>query len=409
MGVPATVAIDARSDERAAAGAPRLEFLDALRGIAAFAVAFGHRGEGIITGFVHFDSHVFRFGQFGVVLFFLCSGFIIPASLERHGSLARFWISRFFRLFPLYWATLVAVLALHALGTYSLPGDYTRHELVATVVNTTMMQAFVSQPLALGLSWTLAFEMGFYLMVTGLFLAGAQRRSLPLAATLLALASALAVHSADGPAPIVGLLLLATVAAAVSVVWGRSIGGLVAVGIVAALSVPLLFNGYYAPWYSVVLFASLFTGTVVYRWVHAEIPAAHAAALLAAATVVSTVASEIAADRPSFAPTFFAAYAVFGVAFALRRRAFPAWLLRLGVISYSLYLLHPLVFAVLGDANGSSTVVRVIAFVGALVLSVVVAELSYRFLERPMMALGRRVSARIVAREPSTKPAAATA
>ncbi|MCW2993007.1 MAG: acyltransferase [Conexibacter sp.] len=409
MATAVTPAIDARVDERAAAGAPRLEFLDALRGIAAFAVVFGHRGEGLISGFVHFDAHVFRFGQFGVVLFFLCSGFIIPASLERHGSLARFWISRFFRLFPLYWATLAAVLVLHALGTYALPADYSQHEVVTTAVNTTMMQAFVSLPLALGLSWTLAFEMGFYLMVTGLFLAGAQRRSLPLAATLLALTSALAVHSADGPTPVVGLLLLATAAAAACVVRGRSIGGLLAAGVVAALSVPLLFNGYYAPWYSVVLFASLFTGTVVYRWAHAEIPAWQGAALLAAATVVTTVASAIAADRPSFAPTFLAAYAVFGAAFALRHRTFPAWLLRLGVISYSLYLLHPLVYAVLGDATGSGTVVRVISFVGALALSVLVAELSYRFLEQPMMALGRRASARIVRPAPPVKSAAAAA
>jgi peptidoglycan/LPS O-acetylase OafA/YrhL len=395
---PATATVDARADERAAAGAPRLEFLDALRGIAAFAVAFGHRAEGLISNFAHFDAHVFRFGQFGVVLFFLCSGFIIPASMERHGSLLRFWTSRLFRLFPLYWLALAGVLVLHALGTYELPPDYGDHAVLTTAVNATMFQAFLSEPLALGLSWTLAFEMGFYLIVSALFLAGAQRRSAPLAATLLALSAALAVHSAGGPKPLVGLLLLVTAGAALSVVWGRSPGGAFAVGLVALLSVPLLFNGYYAPWFSMVLYATLFSGTVMYRWVHGEIAPRAAAALFVAAVLVMLVASAIAADRSSFAPTFVIAYAVFGVAFALRHRTFPAWLLRLGVISYSLYLLHPLVYAVLGNTTGSGTVVRTLSFVGALALSVLVSELSYRWIERPMIARGRGVSARLGAR-----------
>ncbi|MBX6766364.1 MAG: acyltransferase, partial [Actinomadura rubrobrunea] len=40
-------------------------------------------------------------GHYGVLVFFLVSGYIVPASLERHGSVRAFWISRFFRLYPL--------------------------------------------------------------------------------------------------------------------------------------------------------------------------------------------------------------------------------------------------------------------------------------------------------------------
>jgi peptidoglycan/LPS O-acetylase OafA/YrhL len=347
----------------------------------------------MIGGFAHFDAHVFRLGQFGVVLFFLCSGFIIPASLERHGSLRRFWISRCFRLYPLYWLALAAALALHAVGRFGLTPDYEHHVAVATAANLTMMQAFISQPLLIGLSWTLAFEMAFYLMMSGLFLAGAQRRSLALAGTLVALAFALALHSADAPTPLVGLALLVTAGAALAVLRQGSARSAAGVALVAVLSVPLLFNSYYAPWFSVVLFSTLFTGTVMYRWAHGELDPRKAAALFAAAGAVATVSAAIAADRVSFVPTLLAAYVVFGVAFALRRRTFPAWALRLGVISYSLYLLHPLVFAVVGNAGGAGTVVRVVAFAGALALSVAVAEASYRFVERPMIARGRRLSA----------------
>jgi peptidoglycan/LPS O-acetylase OafA/YrhL len=36
-------------------------------------------------------------GTYGVMVFFLVSGYIILASLERSGSVRRFWVSRLFR------------------------------------------------------------------------------------------------------------------------------------------------------------------------------------------------------------------------------------------------------------------------------------------------------------------------
>src|SRR5215210_2024076 len=88
------------------AGSGRLVFLDALRGLAAMAVFVSHAAERvspILRDIVHTR---FDLGHFGVTLFFLCSGFIIPFSLERQNSLASFWISRIFRLYPLYWFTI---------------------------------------------------------------------------------------------------------------------------------------------------------------------------------------------------------------------------------------------------------------------------------------------------------------
>jgi peptidoglycan/LPS O-acetylase OafA/YrhL len=38
--------------------------------------------------------------QYGVFVFFLVSGYIVPASLERKGSVHGFWVSRVFRLYP---------------------------------------------------------------------------------------------------------------------------------------------------------------------------------------------------------------------------------------------------------------------------------------------------------------------
>lgn len=52
-------------------------------------------------------------GRIGVVVFFAISGFIIPTSLN-HRSLhpvRKFLISRLFRLYPLYWISIILGIA----------------------------------------------------------------------------------------------------------------------------------------------------------------------------------------------------------------------------------------------------------------------------------------------------------
>lgn len=385
--------------------AARLQFLDAVRGIAALSVAFGHRAEGTIPGFGHFDATGFRFGQFGVILFFLCSGFIIPASLERHGSLVRFWISRCFRLFPLYWAVLTAALVLHVLGRYELPAAYLADPAAATAANATMLQAFLHEPLALGLSWTLAFEMGFYVAMSGLFVAGLNRRSPALAALLLACVVALAAHSAGASRLVVGATVIVPLAIAAVIVTRVPRRRLPVLPLLAVLGALLLFNDFYAPWFCALLFASMFTGTALHRWSTGRLGTREAAALYLGAIVVTTGACALDADRASFAPTVLAAYVAFGAALALRRRAFPRPLVRLGVISYSLYLVHPLVYGMLGNALTQPVAVRLVALVGALALSVGLSAITYRWIEAPMIALGHELATRW-ARRQGTFPAA---
>jgi peptidoglycan/LPS O-acetylase OafA/YrhL len=48
----------------------------------------------------HSVYHWFDPAQYGVFVFFLVSGYIVPASLERKGSVHSFWVSRVFRLYP---------------------------------------------------------------------------------------------------------------------------------------------------------------------------------------------------------------------------------------------------------------------------------------------------------------------
>src|ERR1044072_4333627 len=82
-----------------AASLNRYGFVDAIRGFAAMAVVIEHAiesyyGQGVA------DTQIFSFGQFGVAAFLFVSVFVVPVSLERSQSVAKFWIGRFFRLYP---------------------------------------------------------------------------------------------------------------------------------------------------------------------------------------------------------------------------------------------------------------------------------------------------------------------
>lgn len=129
---------------------PRDGRLDALRGLAALLVLACHAAVALVPGAGTFTDHVFNLGHVGVVVFFLVSGMIIPQS-ARHG-LRVFLIRRFFRLYPIYWVSVL-------LSGAAVP---------VLLVNLTMLQAFVRVPNALSVYWTLAVELLFYSSVVAL-------------------------------------------------------------------------------------------------------------------------------------------------------------------------------------------------------------------------------------------------
>lgn len=330
----------------------RLDFLDGLRGVAVGLVLLQHIGELSFPSVRSFTAGTVQLGQLGVTVFFLCSGFIIPASLERsrrepgrRPALRAFWISRVFRLYPLYWLSLVGAAALVALGRYAPEAPLSAGDWLA---NAALLQLPAGAPHALGLYWTLAFEMVFYALVSGLFLLGWHRRSvlLSLAASGACLAAAATAQPLLGrPAPL-GLFCLAT----------------------------------------------MFLGTVVHRWHSGEVRLRTLAACVATAASAGAVllGSAGAAGTPGFLPMLTAwlgAYAIFGVGVALRRRAVPGWLRRLGTISYSVYLVQALVL--LAVPALPSSVLSAVVWAG---LVIGLSELTYRLVEQPAVRLGRRVA-----------------
>ncbi|MGH3263726.1 MAG: acyltransferase family protein, partial [Trebonia sp.] len=99
----------------------------------------------------------------------------------------------------------------------------------------------------------------------------------------------------------------------------------------------------------------------------------------------------------TWATSVLLAGATFAVGLAMRRVKIPRWCAWLGVISYSVYLLHPLVF----NAYRSIKVLhpkhampgQAVFFAGLLAVIVAISALTYYLVERPMQRLGRRVTA----------------
>jgi peptidoglycan/LPS O-acetylase OafA/YrhL len=336
----------------------RLDFLDCIRGLAASGVVLEHTGDKSLAAFKNFAVNTFSFGHFGVAIFFLTSGFVIPLSLERGGSLKKFWVSRFFRLYPAYWLSVIATTILFLLGLrsaeYSAYGD---HIVRNFLVNLTMLQEFVRVPDAEGLYYTLAMELAFYLFFSLLFRFRLNRKTLFLG-------------------------------------WFGTLGLAL-----AGIGIPLLFH-HRLPLAGLFYFLSLFIGTVFYRVMTKEINASGLIKLAVAFVVftgleiycnytliVKTDASSRLAGK-SVAGAWSAAFLVFCLFFAFRERRFPKALRLLGVISYSLYLFHPIVNDIV-DLSAHGPLINISVRIATTILC---STAIYWLIERRFISIGRRVN-----------------
>src|SRR3954470_11049939 len=138
----------------------RLAWLDLLRGVAALVVALHHATyyftPRLRAGMVDwFDP-----GLYGVLVFFLVSGYIVPASLERHGRVRGFWISRLTRIYPLLVLACAITVLPTVLGVRDLRAGLNAYEPVTAVLaHLTMLQDVLAVPNVIGVIWTLSYEM----------------------------------------------------------------------------------------------------------------------------------------------------------------------------------------------------------------------------------------------------------
>jgi peptidoglycan/LPS O-acetylase OafA/YrhL len=330
----------------------RLGFLDALRGIAALAVSMEHLASSAFVSYEAFSSRWISFGAFGVVTFFLISGFIIPASMEKHRSLRHFWRGRFFRLYPMYLFVIAATLICMHFGWVAGLTLKSWHLDVFVLANTTMMQEYMGFGDLLGVSWTLGLEMVFYILCSIAFLRGWLKSSVVLA--VLCIAFVALVSTA-------GILLHRPIP------MGR-------VGLLATCFFGTLVYRVYkgqaptkALWLVVPLWLAFFEGF----WLRFHLYPEHDAAGVQTWSFTNVAIS------------WGAAYVLFFSFYFLRRFNPPVALQWLGKISYSFYLLADLIRYLMPRPH--SPWLWTVECIGT---TIVISAFTYRWIERPTMLLG---------------------
>jgi peptidoglycan/LPS O-acetylase OafA/YrhL len=177
-------------------------------------------------------------------------------------------------------------------------------------------------------------------------------------------------------------------------------GGLLALVLVA-------FNGTVPMWEGVVILAVMFLGAAIYRAESGQ-STWRLAACAAALVVVCAVGSAYGFGdgglftRRGWITAFLLAVLTFAAGLAVSRRRIPGWLTGLGTISYSIFLVHPVLLAVtdatLGRQPRDTPILAVVFCVVLLPLCV----LTYRYIEAPSQGWGWRLARRACRRHDGT-------
>jgi len=160
--------------------AARIEFANTLRGVAAMSVIFAHLGNTFwhwpqlvewLTGIAAVAatpsvlSHIVPsfLGSWGVSLFFVISGFVIPYSLERY-SVKGFIVGRLWRIWPTCWVGLSITVAAVVIGVYFMGGavPFTFRDAVTHFFPP--FAALADSKQIDSVMWTLEIEMVFYIV-----------------------------------------------------------------------------------------------------------------------------------------------------------------------------------------------------------------------------------------------------
>jgi len=163
-----------------AAGAARAGFfppIQGFRGLAALTVVFAHLyAMPMLAGFLPalpgWLHKVFDTGGHGVELFFMISGFLIPASLVRHGKVSTFMYDRCLRILPVFVALHLVVFTLGPIAGYKFfNGINVGTYIQLFLVNLFFLPDALGLPIAQQNAWTLSYEWAFYIWFAAIFVA----------------------------------------------------------------------------------------------------------------------------------------------------------------------------------------------------------------------------------------------
>ncbi len=332
----------------------RLGFLDSLRLLAAVLVFAQHlfeKRDGLVkTWLIPLAP-----GVIGVAIFFFISGYVIPMAARSGFNMRDFMVRRVFRIFPVYVATLLLMAAVGAIGFLPAFAFVAEASPLVWLANISIVSDYIGITTFLGVSWTLAVEMVWYIAF----------------AVSITLFGSRAANRLDlfVPLSLVALTVL-SLALQVRIPLGRP----------------------------TMIYAAVI-GFQCFRFQAGEIDARQLARSIATFSVVALIAMAVAFgvfSHPNLTVSQAVGPWIVGTAFFL---GFALWTpLRdaralnygivpaLGAMSYSIYLLHPI-----ATATAKTYFVTGFQVPAAIALTLVVSWVGFHFVERPFMRLGRSV------------------
>lgn len=364
-------------------GVGKVIFADQLRAVAALCVLIVHLlgmywyGREVVANHIFapvlegpsarslalISPKYFNFGPFGVALFFLVSGFVIPFSLAK-ASRIRFLVARALRIYPTYVTCLVLSLFVVWLSSkfWNVPFGWSLTQILHNALLASSITGIESIDMV---NWSLAIEIKFYLIAAVMASSITHGRFLPLVGASLGVAMIIVWVAYVMPADSNSVNLHFT---------------FVHFNLLAhdLLFIPFMFIG--------TVFSYRFRGLI------SRVQLFVFVAVLFGIFIASWPHTMLKDYFPLVPLNYFYALAVFSTAYALRAhfRSFKPldWL---ASISYPLYALHSLVGYAALRFFGAIGITYYLAVVLATAGIMALAYAVHRIVEVPTQDLGKRI------------------
>ncbi len=363
---------------------PHYAAIDALRGLAILGVVMVHASQKAVPT-SPLMQQITAQGARGVQLFYLLSALTLFLSLQfrrstgRRAPLSHFFIRRFFRIAPAFYAAIVGYLLLNGTSPhYWAPDGIKGWHILSTFLFINGWTPETITSVVPG-GWSIAVEMTFYLCVPFLFL-----------------------WLSSIPRTLIALVLSLLLAKAMSVA---------ALGVLTPLypdSQSYLLHGFVFLWFFSQLPVFLL-GILIYHTLQ-RFPQIHShlalalypvAVFLSVAFFQATTYSDLLPQHFLFSVALaFLVLAVYHKPHALLVNPILCWI---GRVSFSMYLIHIAVLTFLSHLGSKWFELKgnwqcVLITLIATALSLALASLSYQFIEQPGIKLGRQLTARLQSR-----------
>jgi exopolysaccharide production protein ExoZ len=341
----------------------KLISVQALRGIAVLLVLFFHLSEVRRHYFGELFSSAFSsFGNAGVDLFFVISGFVVVGvarRIERSGVRAalEFMYDRAARIYPIYWIYSL-VLIIPFLLNPALVNSLTRMHGAGDYLRSFLLLPNATSPVLL-VGWTLVFEVYFYVVLAAMLLL-----RVPIAAALVGWTGALI---------------------ACNVIWTSA--GALTKPVLALVSSPLSLE-------------FVMGAAVSYALLRPLRRRGAGLLVVLAIMLVSVLCFTLDLPREDIDPWFRTlVYGPIGVILLIGtvsleeyfHSRYFAWLVAIGDASYSIYLSHTLILSGAGRLLGASPL-RVWGTAASIALAaacLILGHWSYKYLETPLLRRSR--------------------